>query len=170
MTGEWPGASRVAEFEEVGDLLAVPRHGVSHNVSHVWVLQVEVVPVKHVHGHVGVLGEVSPPLHQAGVPVLGAHPRVTLADESGEAAGKGLLLLVVAAVANPIPLLLLPQRPPSIIAAADLCGGPPPLAKQHGPASSGRPDAADVLRRVRDEAQAAGRLGDVLRGALETRT
>jgi len=27
-----------------------------------------------------------------------------------------------------------------------------------------------VLRRVRDEAQAAGRLGDVLRGALETRT
>ena len=51
-----------------------------------------------------------------------------------------------------------------------LCGGPPPLAKQHGPASAGRPDAADVLRRVRDEAQAAGRLGDVLRGALETRT
>ena len=45
-----------------------------------------------------------------------------------------------------------------------------PLAKQHGPASAGRPDAADVLRRVRDEAQAAGRLGDVLRGALETRT
>ena len=54
-----------------------------------------------------------------------------------------------------------------------LCGGPPPLAKQHGPApaaSSARPGAADVLRRVRDEAREAGRLGDVLRGALETRS
>ena len=48
--------------------------------------------------------------------------------------------------------------------AADLAALP--TATRHVPES----DAADVLRRVRDEAQAAGRLGDVLRGALETRT
>ena len=79
-------------------------------------------------------------------------------------------------------MCVLKKVPPTLLARAPvaanvspmspwfLCGGPPPLAKQHGPASAGRPDAADVLRRVRDEAQAAGRLGDVLRGALETRT